>query len=258
MATQAKNEANGRNGKKSTGPRTAAGKAASSGNAVRHGLLAKVATLPEADQNEFLALHAAFEGSLAPVGAWEVFLVERIAVCALQLRREFLIESTSFSHYGEVVRPNGCGTETPDSQEASVASQSVLALAGAFARDAGGLGIFERLSRYRVKAQREMHQSLVALAQSQARRAEEATAGEGESAEGLEEGPDSTTPNGESQHDAVGDAALSTLRNEPSDDVVPRAEGHEDGSPQRPTVAVGEDTSVAAWTAESEVKPVVT
>jgi hypothetical protein len=43
MATPAQIEANRRNARKSTGPKTAAGKAASSRNALTHGLTASIA-----------------------------------------------------------------------------------------------------------------------------------------------------------------------------------------------------------------------
>ena len=46
MTTDAQNEANRRNAKKSTGPRSQAGKAVASQNALKHGLTAKRVIIP--------------------------------------------------------------------------------------------------------------------------------------------------------------------------------------------------------------------
>jgi hypothetical protein len=79
--------ANRRNARKSTGPRTRAGKARSSSNSLKHGLLAKsvvVQTSPqcEADFHATLArLHA------DPQGFIEETLVQRIAACYWRLAR---------------------------------------------------------------------------------------------------------------------------------------------------------------------------
>ena len=53
MASKAQIKANRENAKKSTGPRTAEGKALVSLNALKHGLLAQDAVLPEEDPAEF-------------------------------------------------------------------------------------------------------------------------------------------------------------------------------------------------------------
>jgi hypothetical protein len=55
MATQARILANIQNAKKSTGPRTVAGKQRSRSNAVKHALTAKIVLLPEEDLDDFSA-----------------------------------------------------------------------------------------------------------------------------------------------------------------------------------------------------------
>ena len=50
MASTKRNEANRRNAQKSTGPKTAEGKAITSQNAIRHGLLATEILLPDEDK----------------------------------------------------------------------------------------------------------------------------------------------------------------------------------------------------------------
>src|SRR5437868_1263641 len=88
-------EANRRNAKKSTGPKTPEGKARSARNATTHGLTAQALIL-EKDENEriedFIILHAEFETSIKPVGRLEQFLVQRIAVCHWRLNRAYRYE----------------------------------------------------------------------------------------------------------------------------------------------------------------------
>ena len=80
MATRAQIEANRRNARKSTGPRTAEGKAASSCNAVTHGLT--VAVSDEAVLTYYRAIcEAGGEASLRPEAA------EKIAALAMRLAR---------------------------------------------------------------------------------------------------------------------------------------------------------------------------
>jgi hypothetical protein len=76
-------EANQQNSKKSTGPRTAAGKAHSARNALKHGLLARKLLFQdgtgEGSRNEFAEFLEKLRHDLQPVGAFEEFLVEKIA-----------------------------------------------------------------------------------------------------------------------------------------------------------------------------------
>src|SRR5687768_302687 len=73
-----KRAANRANAAKSTGPKTAAGKARVALNAVRHGALAQTPLLPGEDAAEREALAAGFAGDYAPVGPIEGGLVERL------------------------------------------------------------------------------------------------------------------------------------------------------------------------------------
>jgi len=84
-------EANRLNAKKSTGPKTARGKARVSRNALKHGLLAKDVVVEglqgSESQADFDALLADFCRELRPNGLIEETLVERIATCYWRLRR---------------------------------------------------------------------------------------------------------------------------------------------------------------------------
>ena len=75
-----KNEANRRNAKKSTGPKTSVGKAMNSWNSTRHGLLSK--NLPPIygqGKKQFARLLTHLQRDLEPVGTLEEVLVEKIA-----------------------------------------------------------------------------------------------------------------------------------------------------------------------------------
>jgi hypothetical protein len=82
------------NGRKSRGPVTPEGKARSARNALRHGLRsAHAVVLASEDAAAFTALGAALELDLAPVGAMEQVLVERIAAALWRLRRAERLET---------------------------------------------------------------------------------------------------------------------------------------------------------------------
>jgi hypothetical protein len=71
---------NKKNAKKSTGPKTAAGKAMSSRNAVKHGLLStRLMQLNDQNAKDFAHLLAILRQDLQPVGVLEELLVEKIA-----------------------------------------------------------------------------------------------------------------------------------------------------------------------------------
>jgi hypothetical protein len=77
MTTQAKIDANRRNAAKSTGPKTAAGKARVSLNALKHGLSAKTIVLPQEDEQAYHQRLEAWTAELQPYSAIGRYLVER-------------------------------------------------------------------------------------------------------------------------------------------------------------------------------------
>ena len=88
---------NRRNAGRSTGPRTAAGKAASRMNAVKHGILSGMVVVRglriQEHEEEYEALRKRCLESLAPVGPVEEMLVERIVMTQWRLRRAVLAET---------------------------------------------------------------------------------------------------------------------------------------------------------------------
>ena len=78
MSTQKQVKANRQNSKKSTGPKTAEGKAAVSKNAVKHGLFAEEAVVTGENPADYEAYLESYLTELKPVGAVETMLAEII------------------------------------------------------------------------------------------------------------------------------------------------------------------------------------
>jgi hypothetical protein len=95
--TPAKLEANRRNALKSTGPRTAAGRAVCKLNALKHGLCAETVLVPGEQfgesRSEFKRLRREFHASLAPMGPLEAMLVDQIVQTSWRLRRGLASEA---------------------------------------------------------------------------------------------------------------------------------------------------------------------
>ncbi len=95
-------EANRANARKSTGPKTAEGKANSRRNALKRGILAREVVLHEETggerASEFWALHRGFWQHLEPEGPVEESLVERMVTAYWRLHRVLIAER------GEIVR----------------------------------------------------------------------------------------------------------------------------------------------------------
>src|SRR5262245_20741165 len=87
MTTLAKVEANRRNARLSTGPRTGAGKAVVATNAVSHGIFARMPVLDGAHSSDWDRHRAGVVAALAAAGLLEVSFAERIALLLWQLGR---------------------------------------------------------------------------------------------------------------------------------------------------------------------------
>lgn len=93
MASEAQLAANRRNAAKSTGPKTARGKAAVGRNALRHGLTAGRTLCFDETEAAFTAFAEGLRAALAPADPVEVRLVEHIVLCAWRLRRAERIDA---------------------------------------------------------------------------------------------------------------------------------------------------------------------
>lgn len=88
--------ANRRNALKSTGPKTAEGKARSSQNAISHGLSARATVVLDESIEEFDAFAQGIRDDLRPVGPMESVLVDRIVHLSWKLRRIPKVEAELF------------------------------------------------------------------------------------------------------------------------------------------------------------------
>lgn len=177
MATEKQIAANRANALKSTGPRSLAGRARSSQNAVKHGLTAHQAMLPGEDPEEFNGLRHAMFGTLDPQGALENQLVERIVSLLWRLRRVQAFEIALFewvAHYQAqrydapaditqgVLRNDPDGAPTPDLQDGLTFGRMFEAL---LSEDLTG-----KLGRYETTMQHQLSQSIKDLQALQAPR----------------------------------------------------------------------------------------
>ena len=99
MTTQKQIEANRRNAQSSTGPKTEAGKAASSANAISHGLTAAGDVLLQDESvDAFEELQRDMLADLAPQGALQGMLARRIVQLLWRLDRAARLEAELFLH----------------------------------------------------------------------------------------------------------------------------------------------------------------
>jgi hypothetical protein len=87
MTTPKQIEANRRNARRSTGPRTACGKARSRLNAVTHGLTAQTLILAAEEEPEYQRRLAAWRADLAPCNPYEEELVRQTVSLSWRLDR---------------------------------------------------------------------------------------------------------------------------------------------------------------------------
>jgi hypothetical protein len=93
MTSERQAEANRQNARKSTGPRTLAGKAAVALNGMKHGLLSRESLVKGESEADLVAFGKRLRVQLAPVGELELLLVDRIVSTAWRLRRLISVET---------------------------------------------------------------------------------------------------------------------------------------------------------------------
>ncbi len=93
MSSSKQVEANRDNSKKSTGPKTEEGRAASSKNAIKHGILSEETILPWEDAANLSDLRNGLVASLMPEGDLESILADRVVSLTWRLRRAGRIET---------------------------------------------------------------------------------------------------------------------------------------------------------------------
>ena len=96
MATKAQIAANRRNAKKSTGPKTPEGKATSCMNALRHGLRAEKAVLPNENEEEYAKIHMGLQDLYQPQTIPEQDLVDQAVLAKWKLIRAEVFEAKCY------------------------------------------------------------------------------------------------------------------------------------------------------------------
>jgi hypothetical protein len=97
MASQATIDANRRNARKSTGPKTRQGKSVAKMNALKHGLTAEQVVIPGENPAEFDEMRRKIYNEFQPVGWRETELVDRISSLVWRVRRVSTIEAGIFA-----------------------------------------------------------------------------------------------------------------------------------------------------------------
>ena len=87
MSTEKQIDANRANAQQSTGPKTDAGKAASSQNAAKHSLTSKYLIILPGMEPAFAELDSGLRGKLDPQGALQEVIYKRVVECAWNLER---------------------------------------------------------------------------------------------------------------------------------------------------------------------------
>jgi hypothetical protein len=151
-AVKTRHESNLQNAQKSTGPRTAEGKAHSRINAMKHGVLAEtVLTGAQVEKTmDFCELYLAMHIDLHPDGQLEESLVDRIISLTWRLTRASRVERDVL-----LLRSKGVGGE--------------LALGLAFMRDSERGNTLERVSRYEGQLERSLTALFMSSSASRAR-----------------------------------------------------------------------------------------
>lgn len=156
MTSDLQIEANRRNARLSTGPRTERGRRVSSMNALRHGLTAQHVTVFDETEEDFRRFHRELMRVLQPKGAMEAQLCERAVICAWRLRRVYRIETGMFSKARKAWAPGGATMATD--------------IETVYTRLSSQRDDLAKLSRYEASIERSLRRALLDLEHRQARR----------------------------------------------------------------------------------------
>jgi hypothetical protein len=185
MATSKQIAARIANGKLSGGPKTAAGKAKSSRNALKFGFFSRSPLIPGEDVAEWDQFHQKLLESLAPANQAQELIVERIIDSAWRLRRFPALEAGIFTvnlrqdEASVVERAASREVEAEEdleefeliAQQAEEAAEAPSASLGrAFMHDCNFSGSFLKLTRYEAGIERAFYRNLQALQRLQSNR----------------------------------------------------------------------------------------
>ena len=168
MATKAQIKANRENAEKSTGPRTAEGKAAVAQNALKHGLFGRMAVINGEDQGQFDFYRDTLLGELSPVGAMECILAERIVSVSWRVRRAERMQNQAIDEMIEGMKPTPIDhyirkTTAPflrGSEQKFKEVEPSMALGRVAKNDCANYRILERLMLYERRIESSMFRTI--------------------------------------------------------------------------------------------------
>jgi hypothetical protein len=149
--------ANRRNSTRSTGPRSVAGRAASSQNATCHGLLSRRPLLADENPAEYELVSTRLLEALAPASAMEEIIVDDIVGAVWRLRRLQRVETALYT----------VGSSAPVLEALRRCGETDAAVGVAFSSQAASFAV---LSRYEVALAGRLRRSLADLERLQAAR----------------------------------------------------------------------------------------
>ena len=152
LLSESKLRANQANARRSTGPRSAAGKAASRFNALKHGLCAAQAVMPSEPEEAFEALRDDLAARLAPDSEAERLLVEQAARELWRLRRAGVSETGALRQLAD---PYMLQSEGDDPVR-----RELFVLGATLRQDFGEAGFIDKLSRYETRSARALERAL--------------------------------------------------------------------------------------------------
>ena len=146
MSTQKQIEANRKNARNSTGPKTATGKATVAQNAIKHGLTAQKPLIPGEDPAEFDMHCQLMQDELDPQTPLETILANRIITLSWQLNRGPGIHAAAFNHLiGDLFDP-------PQDPEAR--------LGEAVVRDFYNNSVLDRIQTYTARIESNLYKTM--------------------------------------------------------------------------------------------------
>jgi len=176
MVTNAQIQANRLNAQKSTGPKTAEGKAVVAQNAVKHGLFARGNVIKCEKQADFDCFRDELLSGLSPVGGVEAMLAERVVSLSWRLKRAErmsnevidvkIAQATTGSWDQNRRREAGLAEDSGD-------GQPELILGWATIRDFADAQILERLLLYEKRIESSLYKAMNELQKLQNMRKKE-------------------------------------------------------------------------------------
>jgi len=152
MATEAQVQANRLNAGRSTGPRTAEGKATASQNSLKHGLFAREGVIRGEDGEEFEMHREMLLEQLNPAGPLEQILAARIVDLTWRLRRAAQDQNEAFGAMYD--------RHTADGEEPREPDERAMTLGRMILEDFSQGAILERLLRYERRIESSFYRTL--------------------------------------------------------------------------------------------------